>query len=572
MARVRVLPFADLKGGLNLRDGAAQLGRNETDDLLNVDLLPSGGVERRGTVLTWSSGLTETPEAIFHYTSSLVAHVVTQCGNDICWASDDGAFTKIILSGTAGRMRSAVASSVALSASGPDPNAPCMYLTRGTGLDAVRYEAHVSTSPTVTVLSDAAAAWNDDVAVPVGGRFPRAGIVIEHNGFVWAANTVEDGVGYGSRLRWSHPGQPEDWRSFDYWDVAPGRDGDEITGLASLGQRLLIFKRSAIYELAGPSPELFRLVPVTTDVGACSHEAIAESDQGLAFFDDERGMFLLSQDGLSWLWERLHEPILFDGTIPVGVHDQIRVAWLNHKLFVSVPWQTTVNARTFVLDPLVGGWTVYGLGFSGLLDWHPPNFQRTLLGLSPSSAFVWEIDGGSGAGDILDGTETAVGFESYFKTPWFDARLPAAQKRWRRVHLVADADYDTVYRLSSWKDYNPLGTARSWNVSIRGRFGGPETTTSSTVLYDSALAYDSATAYEGGTVSSGSSGQSLVWGEGVWGQYLWGSATDGAGVIRRSWRGPGVAEAVQLKVQGPSDRPWNIDRIDLKYIPMKVLG
>lgn len=575
MSRVRVLPVTDFSGGLNLRDDAFQLRKNESWALENVDLLPQGGVARRHcrvafNTLPLSLSPTLSPDAIMEYASDSYAHVVVQVGGNLAFASNSGVFTAITLSGSPSTMRMALASSLAdTSPSGPIAAETCGYIVRGTGMDALRYEAHSSSSPTISSLVDASTSWNDNISVPVGGRFPRAACVLEHRGLMWVANTVEGGTAYPTRVRFSHPGQPEDWRTNDYFDIGPGEDGDEIVGLAAFGQELLVFKRRSIWTINGPNPDSFRVAPLSQEVGTVSCDSVRSGEGGVAWFDPQRGVFLYNREGIQWLWPKLHER-LTDGTITAGSLDKVRVGWLNHRLFVSVPWETTYNARTFVYDPQVGGWTVYTYGCAGILDFKPALTEPKRLVLSATTPYVWDVEGDTGSGDQLTEAVTRTGFSSFFTTGWFDAGLPAARKRWRRPQFVFDADVDTTFQIESRKDYDLLGPVRAFQVSASGNLASAEFT-SGAELYDDADLYDSAELYEGGA-SVASPTAYLVWGSGRWGESLWGSAETGSEALVRSVRGPGVAEAISLKVFGPTDRAWNMNAIHLKYIPMKVRG
>ena len=64
-----------------------------------------------------------------------------------------------------------------------------------------------------------------------------------HQGFMWVADTVESSVRNRSRVRWSHPLQPEDWASADYFDIDPDDESDQITALVPFRDMLLVFKQ-----------------------------------------------------------------------------------------------------------------------------------------------------------------------------------------------------------------------------------------------------------------------------------------------------------------------------------------
>lgn len=93
-------------------------------------------------------------------------------------------------------------------------------------------------------------------------------------------------------------------------DFYVGRDdGDEITGLHAAGDRLLVFKRRAVYALSGDPPAAFRWEKLqgSDNLGCIGHRTIVDTDQGT---------FWLSPSGVVWLAP--------GGATPELVSDSIR--------------------------------------------------------------------------------------------------------------------------------------------------------------------------------------------------------------------------------------------------------
>jgi hypothetical protein len=101
---------------------------------------------------------------------------------------------------------------------------------------------------------------------------PRARYVHEHRNRMWFANIQQDEVDprdqtgeypdtvsrveYPSRVYWSDLYQPDRWDGFV--DVFP-EDGDEITGICSLHNNLVVMKRTHTYLILGSSPDNFEV-------------------------------------------------------------------------------------------------------------------------------------------------------------------------------------------------------------------------------------------------------------------------------------------------------------------------
>ncbi|MDO4572342.1 MAG: hypothetical protein Q4C13_03150 [Clostridia bacterium] len=110
---------------------------------------------------------------------------------------------------------------------------------------------------------------------------------------------------YPCRLYWScAPGDartPEDWSSVAEGEnvsgghVEIGTDSDPITGLFSLSNQLLIFKRDSLYRLLGDRPSNYRICPLGAAMRGPSHTACVRygdvlyflTEAGLYYFDGQ---------------------------------------------------------------------------------------------------------------------------------------------------------------------------------------------------------------------------------------------------------------------------------------------
>lgn len=528
MARrqVRLLPITDFTGGLNLRDDAFQLAANELPDITNVRILAQGGVERRQTVRNLNtSALTSTPKNIWTFYGGGNNQIVVQQGNDAAYSTGTATFNAInpdALTMT-GTMRAATMGRLSSN------NSARLYVQRNAEQVAWKWDGSAA-----TVLADANGAYNDNLASPAAGRMPVARFIMPYLAFMFHGYIVQGASTFKNRIRWSHPGEPEDYRTNDFIDVEPDVDGDEITALQTFGERLYIFKRRSIHVLTGYSPDTFTVTRVATGIGAIGQESVHAIDTGLAFFDQAKGVFLIDTKGnISHLWEKLAIR-LEDGTIPSAKYDLITLRWLNRRLYVSVPFATTatVNTRTFVFDPQVGrngAWYAYDYGVGPMVFYRPSATDYQTLACSPSTGYVWKLESGTGATDNFGAGE--VSFTPTFTTAWYDAGVPGVRKRWRRPVFVLDNEADTSVYVQVFRDYN--------------------TSTADRQFY----------------VVTNADGAGMDWGDN-WGGF-WSASGTGTQAIERG-SGLGRAYSVQMKVTGPTDIPWNINEIVLKYIVNRI--
>lgn len=578
---------ADFTGGLNVVADQAHLAPNQTADCLNVRLLPQGGLQARSSLgaLSGTTAKTNCRNLWPFYRSSGLPLIVTQDGNTIRYRDTTNTWTTITTGSAPFNVATSGIMRAATMARASAPGTAYNYIQRNIEQVPVKF-----TGTSASAMTDAHNSYNENLALPAGGKMPVAQFITEHAGYMVHGSTKEGSTSFPYRVRWSHPGEPEDYRKNDWVDVGVD-DADPITGLCSAGSQLFIFKSRSVWVLSGYNPDTFQLRKVADDVGAVSQEAIALGPNGLYFVDPLRGVFVIRAGETSprWLFENLFYYLSQD-YIPRTLIGNATCGWFDNRLFVAVPWYEHVNnayanlnTRMFVFDPQLGregAWYPYEYGsreapvsFGPMLQWRPNATYalnlaigtapiKTGVGVSPAvdlpmvlyaisnetspSALV--KTSGVPAMDLLlpDDTRSLATtyFSSYYKTAWVDARSPGMPKRWRRPLFLFDADYDATLGVQYYHDYSTLAPRGGFEFAVTG--AGVAT----------------------------SSSPAATWGSFKWSESKWGQS-DAARVIplgdQQMLRGSGLgrAYAVSLRIEG-TECNWGVNAIDFRYLPKRV--
>ncbi len=550
MARraTRIQAVHSFVGGLNLRDDAFQLADDELEDCLNVTVLPQGGIERRKSVAPYNASAVGSGELknLWPFIRSAAAYaVVVQRGDDLAHISQAGTVTDIALAdATAGVMNAATMASIT-GAGGATADVANLYIQRNAEFAPVRLDGTAATVLTVP-------AFNDDLATPNGDNMPQARYICTHLAYMFVAYTVESGTTFKNRIRWSHPGEPEDWRTNDYIDVG-NDEGDVIVGLASVGDLLVIFKSRSIWLLRGYGTDSFSVERLSGDIGATSQQAISVGVRGVAWFDARRGAFQYDGKDILHLWPKL-ENVIGSADLPLTEIADTAVSWYGDKLYVSTPWSNVAgNARTFVYDPKVGSdgaWYVYAYGVRAMLDFHPTSSARAFVAIPYSNdgellheggtldtvaylsaGFLVKLEDALGADDDF-GNSVDYPYVAWFYTSWFDANSSTVRKRWRRPYFVLDSTAAGLLNVQVFRDYDRgLGRTREFNLLLDVDSVGGD------------------------------------WGDN-WDEFDWAGETSGEQIERGS--GLGRAYALQLRVQGRSTVHWRLNAIDFRFIMTRV--
>lgn len=489
--RLTPIDIVDFTGGINLHRSQFQLADNESPDLLNVDIDASGGFASRKGWQRWNINNIVDPTttaweprnayATTHATNRQDVYVVN---NHIVYYSEDTAvFSRL---GTV--VANANPHGADFATWGSD-----VYIALGMTTPTVR----ASITHTVTAMTSAT--WSE-VDAPTHNTVPCAEYIEGHAGYLFTAVMQEAGVNYFARLRWSHPGVPDAWRTDDYLDIDSG--GGRITNLMSFQDHLLIFKTDSIWALYGYDEDSWQLVKVSTSSGCPGPQGCTRSETAVYYFSssDRGGIYGYNGNQPMYLTERLRPA--FEETLN---YDNVFVSWAGQRLWVGLPWLkdvgSTVNPTTaFVFDPSIGqagAWTMYrsDLGAIGpVLDGADVNSKYPMAALWSQYAAILVIldyiDGGydaileetvlsSTAGDIIltgDGKqievtgEAFVGdrFESYYRTRWLHAGWPDRRKSWRRPTFICrqvNAPVDLI--IETYRDYNETQIQRSRTLHLR---------------------------------------------------------------------------------------------------------
>ena len=539
MSNVAVERYDDFTGGLNLRADQFQLARNESPDMLNVEIDPRGGVFTRGAMREINSSAipyatTWNPQRLYAFNGATPNLMLTT--NNRVFKSTGGNFS--VLEYSAGNPVVPQQEHGACFAEWSDTLYMCMGIAGSGGYK------WTSGATYATALTASGTNPNDWQAYgsPIGGKMPTAQHLIVHANKMFAANTTENGIAQPNRLRWSHESLPEDWLFDDYIDFEGGGVG--ITGIAVVAGQLVVFKKNAIYIVYGYETADFQVVQLTSTLGCDSHDWIASSETGVYFYSHANGLYFYNGTTLVDLFENIR-PIYPLGYVNDAAESAVSVSYIGRRVWVSLPYSKTTAATdptiSFVYDPTIrnGSWVAHktsdGYGLLGGTNFTPTGGVTGSYMIHPTLPRVLRVDVYDEEKDLIGTTQQ--NFDSYYRTGWVDGRSYSQKKMFRRPDFVVkQADTERLINIKVYHNYEEaLGNERkSFNLTLPA------------------------------------SGRGMKWGSGQWGVDRWGVIAEGAQLMRGS--NLGLARSVQLLFTGPSGLAWGIDSIAYKYNPRKITG
>lgn len=391
-------------GGLNSTAGPLGLKDNESSDLQNIDFDKYGSILKRNGYATLNTA------SVTGSTSSATAN---QC-DGLYWyefPTTAGATTRNALSVFGGKIYRMddldgtwddISGAVSITSGNQfayETFNKTLFATNGVN-PPIQW-AGIGTAVTATVVSG----------------LTKAKCVCLFNNFLFYGNVTVSGTAYSSRIYWSAVRDPATWNAADWIEVAKD-DGQEITGLKVLQDRLVIFKNRSIYNLyfTGDAD-----VPFILPGGGKSNSAVGCVAQ-FSIQEVENSLVFLSYDGL----------YVYDGMNSYKISHQIS------NTFLDYGYSQLANARSLVYKTR----NRYLLGIAGtdsttnnrVILWDYFNNAFSIyVGLSISAMSTFFVDGvnerpyfGDYSGFVyrMDTTSTdnpkniATAISAYYYTNW----------------------------------------------------------------------------------------------------------------------------------------------------------
>jgi len=531
MAQLRTVRQDDFTGGLNLRADQFQLAPNESPKMFNVEIDPRGGVFLRGAmrrINTAGIAASWKPKNLFPFYGD--SHYL------MLSTGTNGATDGDVFYSTGSNFTSLAIPVGYKYGASFSPWGNKLFIACGPTKVSYKWDG-----TTKTALTASGPIWQNSYNSPTISPeyFPQAAHTITHAGKVFVANTQENSVLRPNVLRWSHPNNPTNWAEQDFIEINDG--GQSITGLASFGGHLLVFKENAVFAVFGYDSDTFQVVEVSRNAGAPTPHAICTTERGVYFYSPANGLMFYNGNSVIDVFEPVR-PAILNNDINSAAVEEVYVSYINRRIWVSLPYSEVSLATTptavFVYDPTVsqrGAWLLFGLngdkGVSGGCTFVSVTGDTTHVAAHPSVAEVLEVDIQGNANDNIGGSNYSI--TSYYRTRWIDAGSYSQRKMFRRPDVVVkQADVASELTMDIYVDYEESVKTKSYDVSIP------------------------------------TAGAAMLWGTSYWGVARWGAANVGSQIV--NGRSIGLAKSIQVEFSGTAGVPWGINSFTLKYNPRKV--
>jgi hypothetical protein len=335
------------------------------------------------------------------------------------------------------------------------------------------------------------------------GTLPNGKFLKTMNNRVWAAGMSSFSTpDPGSTLAFSAIGDPRTWPAANVVEFDPN-DGDQITGLGSVGPYLLVFKRRKVFIVYDLDTGANRRLSDNT--GCCAARTIVETPGGTFFLTLDRGVYVTDGSHLTLVSDIIRP------TLESVVADQranAAAAFFNNHYYLSVAIGTgsTAPNTTLDYDTTLQSWWKHDFAANQFAVWAPADAQRLYAAPPASRVHTCLVPG------LF--TDAGAGYAAYWTGAWqspsyFRRRIiqsPDYRKRLRGVRF----DGSGKLSLSLAKDFSGSPTlVKSFDfVGVGTTFGGAGTTFGGDGLFGGVQGVRQGRAFSMGTARA----FSLQWG------------------------------------------------------------
>ena len=242
----------------------------------------------------------------------------------------------------------------------------------------------------------------------------KAKCVRQYSNYLFLGNVVTSSFYYRSRIYWSNLKDDMVWLGTSYIDISKD-DGQEIKNMMVMGDRLVVFKDRAIYNVffSGNADIPFYVQKSNSAVGCIAPQSIQEIENGLVFLSYDGFYYYDGNNSYKLSW-KIQNTLL--GMNQTRFYQGVSMRQKNkNRYFCSLPSNGQSNNDTILVwDWKLDAWSIYnGMNAASMATvYNSITDERVYFG--DYAGFVYRLD--NGVDDYPLNVQTAI--NAYYYTNW----------------------------------------------------------------------------------------------------------------------------------------------------------
>ncbi len=452
---MKIIKFNDFSGGKNVAIEASKIADNEALDVINLKTNPVGSLKaRKGISYTHSSPLTDFDDN----TGCIVNQKIIKLSSGTKWHL----FFVVSDTATAADIKGQIIT---------DPTTETLSLLgatieKSTSFSSLRdasldWEATKEDVITVDQIYDYVIAANPNNKPIIWngvGNFssvtgaPVAGIVKVWKDYVFLGD-IEN---YPYRIRWSDVADPTTWPSSNYVDLDPN---DTVTGIAALGNQIIIFQTNSIWALEYTGA-ILQFIPrrIISGVGALAPNAILEVGNSVYFISNRFQIEEVISNTIRPFGLKVANTMMQQASPKLIKHSKAIQNPLDNELWFAFPngYQNQLSNVILVYNSVsnswyqFGGWTedrdvISDFSCYSLMRYYVPELNLDYISLSDKDGYLLSYTSSAT-------TDKGNNFTKIFRSKWIE--LGGKTFRVLRLRFVVGFSSSASITIKIRKDYD----------------------------------------------------------------------------------------------------------------------
>jgi hypothetical protein len=420
VATGKAVVYQDFSGGVHIESGTYQIADNQCQDCRNVVAIEGGALDKRRGFERLSEikdATDPTPVQLLNSAHTLFpVNLASESLLAVGPVYSGGATDSIVKVSTAGVATSLKAGLTANTrwefvqgpiATDETPDQGPIYGING--VDTPQYWDGASSATANWAASNGTVPSTAKFLIYHLDKFWASGCV-NCSGRIWSTGLSDDATPLPDPCNWDT----------DYIDDVDPEDGQDITGLGTVGPYLLVFKDRKSYVLSDPVGRAYRTL--SSNIGCSAHRSIVETTRGTLFLSEDLGVCLTDGSQIQQVSESIL-PLLREvaNNQPTALRNAV-ATYHEESYYLSVPYNDNENSIILEFQLDTGAWWIHSAAAAdfALLD---PTGTPRLYAAGPG---VNRIFRAFSPNIYTDDGET---YESYWTGPYWTWGNPHLNKR-----------------------------------------------------------------------------------------------------------------------------------------------
>lgn len=440
--------FIEFVGGLNSTGGPLSLSEQESSNLQNIDFDKFGSIVKRNGYLNANS-------------SAINSGARVTCLHDY----EQSAGTRFLVSVIGNKVYNWNSSSIT---GAPSDITGAITVTAGNICSSATFRD----TALFTNGIDLPFQWpgsGNCVAMTVPASLTAAKFLAIFQNYTFLANCTVGGS-FRSRVYYSNINRIDIWTASDFVDVSRD-DGQQITGLRVLGDKLVIFKDRSIWvaQFTGDADIPFQFSQSNSSVGCVANQSIQEIDNGLVFLSWD-GLYFFDGFNAYKISDRLNKT--FSSDLSTLQFSNVSSMYQHTKNRYWLGVTTTGNSSNDTVITWTKSRTTVQTDAFSIYKGIAPSFMATVYtdGITESAyfgdygGFVYKAD--TGVDDYPLSIQTAI--DGYYYTNWISFDDICDQKGTLSVYVYYQNNVATLTLVYSYDLNDGDQFTQSFSTSTGG--------------------------------------------------------------------------------------------------------